>query len=564
MVRPVAATREWLLVAPWYRWRRQGVPASRTPRETRPVFQKYDTGDLVNAFLADPQRSLRFLPDDDLVTRVAPPPPPPELPPLPADPKGVFTGRKRRLSDTYTVPTGIRKLYLDTHKRFYLVVCELHCDAPGFPSARRDDVCEAGFVIRRRRAECPPEDEQQAARILAGVADASAELAQLDRLAAERVADGDGAAGWPRAARVALGRTRAAAAERLWRQRQALRAWAATTGVGLATDGWMPSPFDRVGAWQQVPDRPETLTEAPYPLYPLEPDPGARDHAGQGVSIYFGIVPTGGAETAADGTARFDDRSLYEVRCFVRRHRPQCPRTGGRNDCNGPLTWSRPTECYQLAAHFDLKGTANRPVTIRQPDLPALQAQAAGLAAGQGAAVTFAAPPGSSFSFKTPGKLPERPGDVELNQGEEVCSFAIPLIMLVATFVFNLFLPIVVFLLNLWFLLRLKFCVPPSAEVGANLTAELALLPDGIADDRATDLDLAVAYDLQNDLQDRLKLDFDAELGAGAGARLTGDFTNNVLVRLHQDMATGAAVAGALTAGLAFEEPERRSEVLPR
>ena len=48
-----------------------------------------------------------------------------------------------------------RKLFLNTHKRFYLVVCELHCDAPGLPNAQHSDVLEAGFVVRRRVASVP-------------------------------------------------------------------------------------------------------------------------------------------------------------------------------------------------------------------------------------------------------------------------------------------------------------------------------------------------------------------------------------------------------------------------
>ena len=76
------------------------------------------------------------------------------------------------------------------------------------------------------------------------------------------------------------------------------------------------------------------------------------------------------------GNARFDDHSLYEIRCYARRHKLLCPKKSTRNDCQGELTWSQRTEHCQLASHFDLTGTSNRPVTIQLPGfLPALEAQ---------------------------------------------------------------------------------------------------------------------------------------------------------------------------------------------
>jgi hypothetical protein len=125
-------------VAPWYRWSHPGVPASG--RGSRPVLQKYDGATLVAEFMQEPQRSLKFT-SEDLVHEVR------ALDPL--DPP-TYLGKLRRLSALGYVPTTTRKLFLDTHKRFYLIVCELHCDMQGFPSVKRDEVCEAGFVIRRR------------------------------------------------------------------------------------------------------------------------------------------------------------------------------------------------------------------------------------------------------------------------------------------------------------------------------------------------------------------------------------------------------------------------------
>ena len=102
------------LVGPWYRWQRPGLPSSG--RVSRPVFQKYDGATFVAEFLKDPQHSLKFL-TEDFVHEVKP------LAPLnPA----TYKGKPRRLSDFGYLPTTTRKLFLDTHKRFYLVVCELH------------------------------------------------------------------------------------------------------------------------------------------------------------------------------------------------------------------------------------------------------------------------------------------------------------------------------------------------------------------------------------------------------------------------------------------------------
>ena len=128
----------WKLVGPWYRWQRPGLPSAG--RSSRPVFQKYDGSTFVAEFLKDPQHSLKFI-EEDFVHEVRK-----RKPLTPA----LYKGKPRRLSELGYFPTRTRKLFLDTHKRFYLVVCELHCDMPGFPSINREEVCETGFVIRRR------------------------------------------------------------------------------------------------------------------------------------------------------------------------------------------------------------------------------------------------------------------------------------------------------------------------------------------------------------------------------------------------------------------------------
>ena len=62
------------------------------------------------------------------------------------------------------------------------------------------------------------------------------------------------------------------------------------------------------------------------------------------------------------------------------------------------------------------------------------------------------------------------PGEVvelSLGAGDTICFFAFELFFLVAFFLFLLFLPIIVFLFQLWWMLALKFCIPPSISFQA-------------------------------------------------------------------------------------------------
>jgi hypothetical protein len=555
----VSEIRPWLLLAPWYRWPGQGVPDEQTARTTVPAFQKYDTSGCVNAFIKDPQHCLKFVEEDHVqyLERL------PDLPSLPAP----FVGRKRRLSDQHLVTTQTRKLYLDAHKRFYLVVCELHCDAPGLPSGDRKTVCQTGFVVRRRRVVFEKRGERAAVKHLRGISAAvlnmsiangfahkPARFARHEGLGEETVLVTD-------ALSEAAARARKRASAHLLSARQRLLAWADEYGAQMLIEGWVPTPFEHVGAWQAVTDATDSIAETVYPLYPLIPDPTTSGHAGHGRTIYFGLVPTGGADVDDSGNPRFDDQSLYEVRCFVRRHDPRCPRRSGRQDCHGQLTWSGATERYRLAAHFDLNGTSHRPVTIQLPDIPALQAQAASLKPGQGASVRMVSPPGSSFQFPQDGKVPI-PGSGSMSPAGEICSFTIPLITIVASFVLNLFLPIVMLVFGLWFLLKLKLCLPPSASVQAQVTAELAMLPPGI--DLSVDIDLKAGVTANTNLQVALATDLNAQLGDNAGDTLTQQYTNNVLLRMHQDLANAGTQPASLTGDLQFEADLDESAVVIR
>jgi hypothetical protein len=438
----------WILTGPWYRWRQPNNPADG--RLSHPVLQKYETANLVDEFLKNPQHSLKFLDPEDFVLEVRL-----RTPLLP-----LIGGKKQRLSDKVCVRTDVRKLFLNTHKRFYLVVCELHCDTPGFPSVSRDQVCEAGFVIRRRITVAPPAADKAAVKALQHMILAGEPLVEIDP--------------FPTASsRGPLAAVRQAAKEKYLAATADVRAAVKKLGIRVVLQGWLPSEFERVGYWQEVEATPQEIKEQMEPLYPLIPDPQQLNHAGRGRTIYFGLVPTSSSDFDQMGNARFDDRNLYEIRCFVRRHKLQCPKKNTRGDCHGELIWSQRTEPYQLAAPFDLIGTSNRPVTILLPDIPALEAQVAAMPVGQGAPVKMISPAGSPDFSVNPKTLQATLKPPPKSTSASICSFSIPLITIVAMFVFRLFLPVVTLLLNLFFLLKLKFCIPPTVDLSAGAAAGL-------------------------------------------------------------------------------------------
>jgi len=457
----------WLLVAPWWHWPAQ----TGHGRTSRPALQKYETPDLVNTFLADPQLRLQFLPDLDEVV-------------IAAKPTSVMSPPAR-------TATGIRKLYLDTHHRHYLITCELHCDATGFPLVTRDQVCQAGFVIRRRLFGLTFEQRTAARTMLRRLAGARQRLTSAEtELAVTRSRQAG-------AMHVGKLQARREAASTLVAQHQAaVRAWASDIGLRRRLEGWIPqgidgngtyldvpacpaagaagsgtaaspTPLAGVGRWENVDELPGDLAEGSFPLLPLIADPSNPGSDATNATIFFGLVPTGSADVDPNGTARFDDDSVYEIRCFVRRHKPACPRTGPQ--CHCPITWSDPTESYQIASHFDLQGTANRPVTVQLPDLYKLQSDALTMPPGSTGGMMMKAPqslnPTSTFP---PGGST---GDAE------ICTFAIPLITIVATFVFKLFLPVVILIFQLWFMLLLKFCIPPEVKPDVDLEKALAVTP---------------------------------------------------------------------------------------
>jgi hypothetical protein len=490
----VAVTHDWLVVAPWWHWPRlDGDPAPGDPAKRRavriqpPALQKYDSPDLINTFLADPQRRLAFSDDSDRVATIVDNGP------------AHLPGR--------TTAGGPRKLYLATHHRHYLVVCALHCDAPGLPRARGDDVCEAGFVVRRRAGTLPGGPAGEAAIRLRHWARARSRLQQVDR----RLKAEPGAV-----RREFLERRRTVLATAESAAREQVRAVARDALAGGSTrelQGWVPlgldtagvpgpmpacggggrTPLTGAGAWLPVEELPEQLTEA---TYPLAPQPGDDPQ-----TIYFGVVPVGSADLDRDGRARYDDDSVYEIRCYARRHRPECPRDGGH--CGCPLFWSEPTDAYRLAGHFDLEGCANRPVTVQMPDIAQLRADALRLGPGGAGGLRFRTPAKSELSFVTDDLKASASAPMQ-NTAVQICTFAVPLITIVATFLLQLFMPIVVFVFQLWFLLALRFCIPPDVTVGSGLAAEFEALGKGLDIDAGLAVNLAARPTFVNTLADLL------------------------------------------------------------
>ena len=492
----VSAHHDWRVVGPWYRWKPGQTQVRPTDgRGERPAIQKYDTSDLINRYLKDPQRSLRFG-DDDRVQEIG-------ALPFPFPVIGSALSRK------VATPGSVRKLFLETHKRFYLVACEIRCEATGFPKVKRDEVGETGFVVRRRRlivSEDAKPDVEKAGREL--------RAARVKRLAAERAK-----ATLPK--KLDDGGRLERAAEEVEALGKKFEDLLEELKVETRLEGWRATDFEGVGEWFAVNEQPDSVAEVVHPLQPLIPDPRQPGHDGSYGTIYFGLLPVSSATVDPSGAPRFDANNDYEIRCFVRR------KSAYRGDCP-PLVWSLPTERYRLASHNDLAGLANRPVSVQLPDLNELEAQADALPPGKAASFRMISPEDSSMSFASPtdGSLPTSGS----TGGAQICSFAIPLITIVAMFLLQLFLPIVVFLFQLFFLLRLKFCIPPSASLSADVAAAIDLQGEaGITLEIEAQIDASIdgAFAAQPDIAAALKAEPKLEKGKVAVAMAT-DFSESV------------------------------------
>jgi hypothetical protein len=420
----------YALRVPWYERERQGLtPFDQAAR--RPLLQKYATADFVDRLLADPRQSLTFGLEDRWSFTV----------PVATAERG--RGR-RRFATHRRVRTPMRKLYQPSHERYYAVAVELFCDEPGLPRPGLPEDVEVRFVVRRERMlvrgsfadlrELAKDlaiqlDTEQNARTNA--ADPIPEDGDL-----EDVAWAGQAGGQPFTTR----------------QLELLEKVRPTRVV----EAWVPGP-DGHGVWRKVGEAAahELLDgEQEQPMWPLPPE-AALCEPGRTRSLWFGVVPTLSAEVDELGAPKLDDRSIYRIRCFARRRPP-----AGREHCPPELWWSEPTEPYRLAGFMDPEGTANHSVTVTAPDFRALAARA-GQPAGPGG-VSVVRPPGSQLRFDPLNGVPTT-GTVG-GAVASTCTFALELPMIVAMFLFGLFLPVVVFIFQLWWLLALRFCWPRPTQ----------------------------------------------------------------------------------------------------
>jgi hypothetical protein len=421
-------TEGFVLRAPWYVRERRGVDL-RDARSLRPTIQMYDRTDFVDQVVKDPGRSLKFGLEDRYSY------------PSTVTPGGAGSGLARFVTHELRY-TRMRKLYQPSHNRFYLVVVEVFCDVPGLPRAGSHDDITVSMVMRRRLTSTTATVAQQ--RRLA--------RALLTELAKEKQA-----ASPPGAPDIDAGDllfVDEAERERFEQDKAPLisamgatvreQAWITTPGAG-----WTRTPAGREGALPQV-------DEEELPMFRLPPRENCPPDRTR--SLWFGLVPTYSAEHWTDAGDRvrtkLDDRSIYSIRCVVTQ-----PPGPGREHCPPKRYASVPTRPFKLAAAYDPEGTKNRTISITAPDLRRLAARA-GQPRGVGG-MRITTPPGSGVG---PVGFKSIPGaNLGATASGGICTFAFELFFIVALFLFLLFLPIVVLAFQLWWMLALRFCLPPSA-----------------------------------------------------------------------------------------------------
>jgi hypothetical protein len=441
-----AVAHPFALRTPWYvREREQQTPFD--PEARRPAIQKYDTADFIDRIVADPRDSLAFDDNDDRWSF-----------PVPIVISKQAQGRLR-FATHRLVRTPMRKLYQPNHDRFYALAVELFCDEPGLPRPGAGAVpgLEVGFVVRRERVRFlgPPALVRQLA---VGLLSELAKQSGNPQLAPILDTDDLDDVVW---GQQATGHQFSQADLALLQQIRPRR----------VVEGWVVTSAGR-GSWRTVAmgDQPALLDgEQEQPMWPLPPR--AQDCAAARTrSLWFGVVPTYSADVDEIGLPKLDDRSIYRIRCFAR-----VAPAPGHEQCPPRMWWSEPTHPFRLAPFFDPSGSKNRRVSVKLPDFRTLAARAAEPAGPGG--IEIVQPPGSQLSTKKPGAIPDLDKDPQDPGGlaTSSCTFAIELVTIVAMFVFNLFLPVVLFVFQLWWMLALRFCWPKGdAEAITKLEGFLA------------------------------------------------------------------------------------------
>lgn len=432
------------LRAPWY-VRERGHFDLRDTRALVPTIQMYDSTEFVRTAVKDPGDSLEFG-TDDLWSY-----------PVSVTPGGAGSGLRRFVAFEL-MHTHLRKLYQPAHDRFYLVVVEVFCDEPGLPRAGSHRDFTVDMIMRRRHGVLagPHTAMRKLARNLVAELGATqhpdAELGPPDIDAADLLfADLE-----HRDAFVADN------AELVQQLRMQVHEQAWITGK---TPGWRSVVDDPVQGALPQPD------EELLPMFRLPPREGCPPDETR--SLWACMVPTFSAQHWTDDAGlvqtKLDDQEIYQIRCVVTQPPPP-----GKEHCPPQRHVSAPTRPFRLADPFDPDGTKNRTVSIKAPDLRRLAARA-GRPQGPGG-VRITTPPGSGLKPIDFSSIPT-PGKGETNGGS-ICTFALELFFIVAFFLFLLFLPIVVLMFQLWWMLALRFCLPPTGSFQL-LAAFVASNPGG-------------------------------------------------------------------------------------
>lgn len=536
-------THPWLLLAPWWAWRPADDP--QAGRGTAPLLQMFAADDFVEGYLKRPQHSLRFDASADVVhsvTLLGAALPQSLL--RAQEAQAWLTGHADALRtqslphqellkapmNVRLVPGALRKLFLPVHGRHYLVSCELHCDARELPTVEAAQVCGAGFVVRRLSAPVPRALERELYTLQHRREQATAELNELmlrgplrEHLvwARRRRLEGLEKRGELAAARLGAQQALAAA-------EAALTTWRAQHGITQQVEFWQADDTDPdLGTWVSMAPEQQLAGDAREQSFPLRPVVAPRNeptHDAAGRTLYFGHVPTTSAQRDREGRPRFDDRALYEIRCWVTRRRADCTRPRGFSGCKGARVWSLATEPFRLAAPMDPVGCANRPITLRMPDLSELLAQA--VARPRGALSNVRVVHSQQIAPKVKDGKPQK-GEAG---GAAICHFSIPLITIIAMFVLNIFLPIVVLLFNLWYLLAFRFCIPPSISASGDIDAAAGitnLLPPSA--DFSAGITVGGVFKTEAEVRDTLRKGLKAQTEADNGLDADGVAAINAL-----------------------------------
>jgi hypothetical protein len=451
--------------APWYA-RERSQAGVFDARSRRPVLQKYDSTRFVQQVITDPRDSLAFTVDDvwSYPVPVA----------FPAPGRG-----RQKFATSCLVRTQLRKLFQPGHDRFYLVVVELFCDQPGLPQAGSHRDVDVEFVLRRRQTTVKGNgsDVRKLARDLL----VTTMRTQCKGVKVPLPIDG----------------STSDVADVWWADAAARERFAQDNGDVLTTaeaelseHGWLVDSTDGTGRWAPPATQTQTLTEERHPMWRV-PDEAFGCDTARSRSLWFGVVPTYSAEhwrpdPHGRPEPKLDEHAIYQIRTVV------TPRPAeGHEHCPRTSDFSFPSEPFRLAAPYDPDGTKNHRTSISVPDFRTLAAKA-GQGPGPGG-LAINTPPGSQMRFNPFGGVP-KPGAGSMGNGG-VCTFAFELFFIVALFLFLMFLPIVVFVFQLWWMLALRFCFP-------RLQVQMDVLADFFADahvdilaEAKADVQVRVAFD---------------------------------------------------------------------